>query len=137
MEQLRCVHGSILIRFYQSLFKIIPLLFYRKALEGWESSLSKALPGLSTPLALTGVSACLDGRWHAVVLHVRPCHGSSLRGGVCQEDCVRLMSQCAKPPQPVTPQALYAPSSLRPAQLASVSRTGDTVHNNNKKKSIL
>ena len=42
------------------------------------------------------------------------------------------------PHEPVRQAApvCHAPSSLRPAQLASVSRTGDTVHNN-KKKSIL
>ena len=82
----------------------------RKALEDWKSSLSLALPGLSAPVALKGVSTCLPESWHAAacVLHVRPCHESSLRGGVCREDCVRLLTRCAKPPLPATPQALCA-----------------------------
>ena len=83
-------------------------------MEGWESCLSLALPGLTTSVALKGLSACRGGSWHTVacVLHLRPCHGSSLRGGVCQEVCVRLMTQCAKLPLPPHPK-LSVPSSAR------------------------
>ena len=82
-------------------------------MEGWESSLSLALPGLTTSVARGPKGReCVPWRKLARRLHLRPYHESSLRGGVCQEVCVRLMTQCAKLPLPPHPK-LSVPSSAR------------------------